>query len=134
MIERLEKMGFQWQVVDHKGAFEKHCFYLEAFKEEFGHCNVPRCSNNESLANWCNNLRSAYKTFQKEIKPRFNLSQDRTDRLEKIDIQWQAIDYDEEFEKHCFELKAFKEEFGHTNVPAIYPKNKSLGYWCKPMR
>jgi len=40
---------------------------------------------------------------------------------------------DEVFEKHCFELETFKEEFGHCNVPTKYPDIPVLGPWCKEM-
>jgi len=135
MIERLEKIGFQWQVVDYDGAFEKHCVDLEVFKEEFGHCNVPvKYSKNKSFGNWCNNIRSAYKKIQEGRNPRCNLSQDRIERLEKIGFQWTNPIYFEEFEKRCFDLEAFKEEFGHCNVPRRYPKNTALANWCSNKR
>jgi len=41
-IERLEEIGWQWPGVDNDAAFKKHCRELTSFKEEFGHCNVPR--------------------------------------------------------------------------------------------
>ena len=129
-IERLEEIGFQWQGVDFDEAFEKRCCELIAFKEEFGHCNVPqKYPSNPSLGNWCNNMRVAYKKIQKGV------SQDRIGRLEEIGFQWQVVlDYDEAFEKHCRELIAFKEEFGHCLVPRKYPDNPSLGRWCGDMR
>jgi hypothetical protein len=75
----LEKIGFQWQqLVDHNGTFEKRCFELEAFKEEFGHCNVPvKYFKNLSLGNWCNTIRHSFKQIQVGMKPRSGLSPDR---------------------------------------------------------
>ena len=134
IIERLDKMGFQWKIVDHKEAFEKHCFELEAFKEEFGHCIVPlKYPKNNSLANWCHSMRYSYSQIQKGMKPRCSLSQDKIDQLEKIGFQWQVV-CEGTFEKRCFELEAFKEEFGHCNVPVKYPKNQSFGHWFHRMR
>jgi hypothetical protein len=38
---------------DHDGAFKKRCRERMAFKEEFGHCNVPRrYVDNPSLGGW----------------------------------------------------------------------------------
>ena len=53
MIERLKEIGFQYQAIDHDGAFKKCCRERKAFKEEFGHCNVPRrYVGNPSLGGW----------------------------------------------------------------------------------
>ena len=86
-IERLEEIGFQWQVVDYDEAFKKRCRDLISFKEEFGHCNVP-IKNNPSLGKWCNKMSNAYKKIQKGMKAHYNLSQDRIERLEEIGFQW----------------------------------------------
>ena len=88
-IERLEKIGFQWKVVDYDGVFENHCRELIAFKEEFGHCHVPRVyPSNQSLGTWCDNLRSAYRHIQDGIPTKRSLLPDRIERLEKIGFQW----------------------------------------------
>ena len=114
--------------------FDKWSNQLIRFKEEFGHCNVPwRYANNPSLAHWCSHMRAAYKKIQKGMKADRNLSQDMIERLEEIGFQWQGVNHDEIFEKHCRELMAFKEEFGHCNVPRCV-NNPSLGQWCSKMR
>ena len=88
-IKRLEEIGFQWQGVDHNEAFEKRCRELIAFKEEIGHCNVPRrCANNPSLGQWCANMRYTFKNIQMGMKTKSNLSPDRIKRLEEIGFQW----------------------------------------------
>ena len=41
-IDQLEEIGFKWQIVDSTvDIFEKRYHELVAFKDEFGHCNVP---------------------------------------------------------------------------------------------
>lgn len=40
MIVRLEEVGFKWQGVDYDEASEKRCREMDAFKNEFGHCNA----------------------------------------------------------------------------------------------
>jgi len=79
-IKRLEEIGFQWQVLRtaYNKTFEKRCRELTAFKEGFGHCNVPvKNADNTSLGQWCDNIRTAYKAIQKGMKKRENLPQDR---------------------------------------------------------
>ena len=123
-IERLEVIGFQWQI---NATFEKRCFDLEIFKEEFGHCNVRRSyAGNPSLGQWCIDMNTGYRKMQKGSTPNSNLSQDRIERLEEIGFQWQVIiDYDKTFEKRCRELIAFKEEFGHCDVPQRFANNSA---------
>jgi len=132
-IERLEEIGFQWKI---KGSFEMCCCALIAFKEEFGHCNVPTNSANPSLGYWCSDMRKTYKKIQKGMKVNYNLSQDRIERLEVIGFKWQASrnENDKTFEKRCRELTSFKEEFGHCNIPQGYSGNPSLGRWSSVMR
>jgi len=134
-IERLEEIGFQWKGVDFDEAFEKRCRELIVFKEEFGHCNVPtKYSGNPSLGQWCSSMRIAYKKIQKGMTTDRNLSLDRIERLEEIGFQWKGFDHDEAFEKRCRELIAFKEEFGHCNIPQTCAGNPKLGRWCGSMR
>ena len=70
-------------------------------------------------------------------KPKYNLSPDKIERLEEIGFQWKCFNdafKNEAFEKHCRELMAFKEKFGHCYVPSKYLDNPSLGMWCRNMR
>ena len=133
-IERLEKIGFQWDTLI---SFEERCRKLVAFKEEFGHCNVPnRYSVDPSLGKWCIVVRCDYNRIQQgKATIAVKLSQDRIVRLEEIGFQWQVMpDRDEAFDKSCRALIAFKEEFGHCNVPKSYTGSPSLGQWCIDMR
>jgi hypothetical protein len=80
-IERLEEIGFKWNAQD---TFEQRCRDLEAFKSEFGHCNVPfRYLVDLSLGQWCNTMRY-YNKIQQGRTPRSNLTQDQIARLEEI--------------------------------------------------
>ena len=125
----------------------EHCRELIAFKEEFGHCNVPsRYAANPSLGQWCSTTRKAYKKIQNGMKANYNLTQGRLKRLEEIGFQWQGVrasKYNKRtnnmrgrgiFKERCRELIAFKEEFGHCNVTQKYACNPSLGKWCSTLR
>ena len=133
-IERLEDIGFQWQVLrtDYDKTFEKSCSELRAFKEEFGHYNIPRSyAGNPSLGHWCSHMRTEYHRMQKGMKTSYNLSQGRIERPGEIGFNWKV---NVTFEERCRELIAFKEEFGHCNVPSKYASNPSLGQQCSHMR
>ena len=69
--------------------FNKRCRDLMAFKEKFGHCNVPlQYVDNLSLGKWVSNMRYSYKRNQEGNKPQHNLSLDRIERLEEIGFKW----------------------------------------------
>jgi len=136
-IERLEEIGFKWKVeYQGKTTFEQRCHDLEAFKSEFGHCNVSqKYSVNPTLGNWCRKMRCSYNKIQQGQKPKSTLTQDQIERLEEIGFKWK-VEYQGKtiFEQRCHDLEAFKSKFGHCSVPNRYSVNPSLGNWCVLMR
>ena len=114
-----------------KVRFNERSNQLLRFKVEFGNCNVPRgYADNPSFRNWCSDMRQAHNEIQQGRQTKFkSLSQDRIKRLEEIGFQWHftRTRYSKAFERHCRELIAFKEEFGHCNVPPKFANNPSLG-------
>jgi len=66
------------------------CNQLLRFKEEFGHCNVPKCyADNPSFGNWGSDMRQAHNNIQQGRQTKSNLSsQDRIKRLEEIGLQF----------------------------------------------
>jgi hypothetical protein len=81
-IARLEEIGFKWTLTE---TFEQRCHALEAFKSEFGHCNVPqRYSADPSLGQWYGKMRCAYNKIQQGQTPERNLTQEQIKRLEEI--------------------------------------------------
>ena len=81
---------------------ELHCRELEAFKSEFGHCNVPtRYSVNPSLGHWCRAMRYSYNKMQQGQKPRSNLTQELIKCLEEIGFKWKVKETIESEVGHC---------------------------------
>ena len=112
--------------------FEGRFKQLIDFIDEFGHCNVPvKYSVDPSLGQWCINTRCAYKKIQQGQTTDRILTQDQIERLEEIGFKWNAH---ETFEQRCHDLKAFKSQFGHCNVPWKYSVDPSLGQWCSTTR
>ena len=59
------------------------------------------------------------------------LTEDRIRRLNELGFVWSLRD---DWTKHYEELKDFKKEHGHCNVPARYTKNRKLGIWVSAQR
>lgn len=59
------------------------------------------------------------------------LTHDRIQRLEELGFVWSLRD---DWYKHYEELKAFKREHGHCNVPARYQNNRRLGIFVSAQR
>jgi hypothetical protein len=120
--------------------FDERFKDLKAFKAEFGHCNVPQTqsSNNKysSLGKWCSDIRRSYKAIKDGGTPRhcYKLSKADMKRLENAEFEWNLCKtFDERFK----DLKAFKAEFGHCNVPTTQSSNikySSLGMWCSHLK
>ncbi|WP_080121412.1 DEAD/DEAH box helicase [Chlamydia suis] len=122
-IERLEELGFVWDVTE--DAWEENFLELKRFQEEHGHCRVPRkYPENPSLGVWVHHQREYFKSAK--------LSEDRIARLEELGFVWDV--FEEAWEKNFMELKRFREEHGHCNVPQRFFKNPSLGAWVSQKR
>lgn len=59
------------------------------------------------------------------------LTDDRIRRLQSLGFVWSLRD---DWQKHYEELKKFKAEHGHCNVPARYNQNRRLGIWVSAQR
>jgi len=92
-IERQKEIGFKWNLTV---SFEQRCHDLEAFKSEFGHCNVSHShSADPSLGNWCYKMRFTYNQIQQGQTPKNKLTEDQIERLEEIGFKWKCTDYSE---------------------------------------
>ncbi|MDY4960476.1 MAG: Helicase associated domain protein, partial [Chlamydia suis] len=122
-IARLEEIGFVWRVLEEE--WEENFLELQRFREEHGHCKVPRgYPQNPQLASWVSDQRKKFKKGK--------LAEDKIARLEEIGFVWDVLE--EEWEKNFLELKRFQAELGHCNVPSVYPQNPSLGVWVSNQR
>lgn len=59
------------------------------------------------------------------------LTEERIRRLDELGFAWSLRD---DWNKHYEELRAFRREHGHCNVPARYSKNRRLGIWVSAQR
>ena len=98
---------------------------LKAFKNEFGHCNVPRnWKQNPALNDWLG--------FQRQCWKKNKLRPERVRRLEQLGVEWQPID--ELWERMLQKLIEYRNKHGNCLVPKEYPSDPELGFWVATQR
>ena len=125
LLQKLEELDFRWDTAKRTQltrwdkakrtqlTWEERFQQLKEFKEEHGHCKVPRRYPG-GLGVWTTNQRRG----GKEGTQRRNAEQTR--KLEELGFRWETAtkrSWDERFQQ----LKEFKEEHGHCNVPRKHP-------------
>jgi hypothetical protein len=109
--------------------WEQRFAELQAFKAEHGHCNVPQNHDNPSLTVWVYNCRRQRKQGK--------LSEERAGRLDGIGFCWSLRTrrfLARDWEAMSAELLAFKNCFGHCNVPHGWTRNPELAAWLHGVR
>ena len=138
--ERLDKLGFSWNtrfrlnqpprsfarmVKQLNELWDRRFAELVKFKKEHGHFWVPQHQRaRASLNRWV-------------IKQRANaraglLPAEHRARLEGIGFPWQAVNpkWDQRFK----ELQAYRQRFGHCDVPMRWPEDPRLARWVSCQR
>jgi hypothetical protein len=126
--ELLEKIDFDWEITPpplKRKPWRERYKELVAFKNKYGHCNVPlKWKNNRTLGGWVSEQRAN----------KSNLSKDKTKLLSEINFSWKlrttsVIPWETRYKQ----LIEFYKKFGHCNVPRtnIY---ELLGNWVRVQR
>jgi len=122
-VQQMEEIGFVWDPL--ANAWDQKFSELLAFKENHGHCNIPRSYvDNPALAKWVN--------WQRLEKRRNRLSEDRLLRLREIGFIWEPRD--DTWEQMFAALRTFTEKHEHCNVRQSYDDNPDLGTWVTSQR
>mmetsp|Transcript_20205 Transcript_20205/g.43976 ORF Transcript_20205/g.43976 Transcript_20205/m.43976 type:complete len:721 (-) Transcript_20205:259-2421(-) len=104
---------------------------LLKFREETGHCLVPNSHpQNPALAQWTKRQRYQYKL--KQEGKRSTITDERVRALEEAGFIWDS--HKAVWSERLEELKSFKREFNHCNVPSRYQRNHQLAIWVKRQR
>jgi hypothetical protein len=104
---------------------------LAAYREIYGHCNVPRgFSENAILATWVNTQRTQYKLHLEGN--RSSMTPSRIQELERLGFEWDS--HHAVWEDRLNELADYRKIHGHCNVPANYSENSKLGCWVLKQR
>jgi superfamily II DNA or RNA helicase len=121
-IKRLEELRFVWDLDE--TIWEKSFQELNAYKKQYGYCNVIRSGEHAKLSKWS--------TVQRRAFNKGKLSPQRIARLEAIGLMWDPIEnvWNQRFQ----ELAAYKNHFGDCNVSLKWNKNPELGLWCSHQR
>lgn len=104
---------------------------LLRFREENGHCLVPNCHpENPALAQWTKRQRYQYKL--KQDGKRSTITDERVRALDEAGFVWDS--HKAVWAERLEELKDFKKQFKHCNVPSRYKPNHQLAIWVKRQR
>ncbi|KJD31016.1 hypothetical protein PW52_16885 [Tamlana sedimentorum] len=126
-IEKLEKIGFKWEMdgvrsLNNEDDWLDKLALLEQYKIEYGDCNVSQTFKNPKypkLGKWLNDQRTYYK------KKRDFLNEERIGLLEDMGVIWDMDVYN--FDQRIKEIQEYKKEFGDFNIPSNYKPNPNLG-------
>ena len=119
----------QPSTLNYQSSWKQRINDLKEFKKKHGHCDVPfRYQPNPTLGHWVANIRHA-KKFD-------TLAEDKFLILDALGFSWiikrQGINIP--WKQRINDLKLFKKEYGHCNVPQKYQPNPALGHWVAKMR
>ncbi|GFH61992.1 hypothetical protein CTEN210_18468 [Chaetoceros tenuissimus] len=139
-VKKLENIGFEWTLFKdvQKYTWDERLGQLKRFKAQYGHCNVPYgFEANKALSGWVQTQRTEYKRMLEGSKSA--LTEERVEKLVAIGFTFRLKIVDKNVQKYTWDerlgqLKEFKAQYGHCNVPAIYESNKSLGKWVQHQR
>jgi len=115
-------------------SFEQRLDDLRAYKEKHGHINVKYSeegSEDKKLYDFCKHMRRARKNPEKATSV---LTDDRMASLDALGFNWTVKEQvaKKSFEQRVEDLRAYKEEHGHTNVKER--EDKSLHNFCYNIR
>ena len=150
-IARLDGIGFEWRAPDRakvigddwrEALWEKYLSRLLAFRERFGHTQVPQhWEEDEKLATWVSEQRKKHR--QKGLLP------EREAKLTAIGFAWTvkirqmprktgrrklSDREDALWDQRYAELVAFYRQHGHCRVPNKQPAVEKLCKWCYTQR
>jgi len=143
-MRQLDDLGFEWSPNRSRArgqkTFDERMKDLRAFKDKFGHCNVPREYEDDlSLASWCQIVRMSYWKIKENKNPTKKLTPKEIKQLEDIGFQWRVLQQKarkpsqhKSFEERIVHLTAFKKKHGHVRV--THKHDGSLASFCNHIR
>jgi hypothetical protein len=112
-----------------EAAFAQKCQLLANFKQKFGHVNVPEHPDDPKYATlgyFMQKQQRWYRMFKKgNLQYGAHITPERIQALEELGMEWNEETREEIWRGHFQKLKAFREQHGHTCVPAVVTSKES---------
>lgn len=106
---------------------------LKSYAKIHGDVDVPlKYAPNQALGAFVNRQRTEYRKMQQGVQT--SLTEERIQDLNTLGFKWAIRVSRTPWEQRLKELKIFKAEYGHCNVPSTFPKNQPLAYWVFKQR
>ncbi len=127
---RLKEVGFAWQIdlkEEREEIWEQMFQQLLVFQQEHGHNRITINHPNQKLFRW----------VAKQRRIQHKLPAHRLEKLNSIQFSWTADtmkNKNQKWQDKFDQLVAFKQRFGHCQVPDQWPENKSLANWVSFQR
>jgi Helicase associated domain len=135
-VRALKEIGFKWSIRKSNTCssnWDNWLKQLKAYKDEHGDTDVPlKYPKNIALGAFVNRQRTEYRKVQQGVHS--SLTEKRINSLNELGFKWQLRVSRTPWEQRLEELREFKEEFGHCNVPSSWSKNQPLAYWVFKQR
>ena len=130
-VRQLDVLGFLW--IGGRGhasamAWRRRIEQLKQFRKEHGHCIVPDpYAPDRAFGWWGRNMRHQRRHGR--------LSEERFRQLDALGFAWVVTwDGPQVWELCLRELRRYRKEQGHCQVPDRYPPNRALGRWARHLR
>ncbi|KAL7536036.1 hypothetical protein ACHAXR_006878 [Thalassiosira sp. AJA248-18] len=133
-IQQLDRVGFIWSIREGGHAsWESRLSELVEYQRTFGNTNVPKnYPPNPSLGYWVNEQRFQYRRLIKGKTSYMN--QNKISHLNGIGFKWTLRESKRPWNEWMEELRQYKVEHGHVNVPLKYERNVPLGSFVNNQR
>ncbi|KAL3758562.1 hypothetical protein ACHAWU_008316 [Discostella pseudostelligera] len=132
-VQALNELEFKWSLREANGSWENWIKELRKYKDKHGDIDVPlKYVHNQGLGAFVNRQRTEYRKLQQGLQT--SLTKERIQSLNDLGFKWAIRVSRTPWESRLDELKRFKDEHGHCNVPSTYPKNQPLAYWVFKQR
>ncbi|OEU20513.1 hypothetical protein FRACYDRAFT_160030, partial [Fragilariopsis cylindrus CCMP1102] len=135
-IQHLEQIGFEWvktqkYSISHEIRWNEMIENLSAFREKYGHTEVPQeYDNNSKMGYWVMNQRSFYR--MNEIGIDTTLTKERIEQLEELDFTWNV--YEKQWSVMFKRLVEYHKKHGHVIFESSDFVNEKLRQWLNEQR
>ena len=132
-IKAMNSLDFKWSLREINGSWDNWLKQLKSYKDQYGDVDVPlKYKPNLALGAFVNRQRTEYRKLKQGLQS--SLTANRIKDLNSMGFKWSIRVSRTPWEQRLNELKNFKAEYGHTNVPSTYPPNQPLAYWIFKQR